>query len=475
MSLTRETSPITLASVGDSSLSELQSAVSRAQSDDPFARVVVIADHFDAATALRHHLGASGMMNVTVQTGRRLAAELAGAILRPRALKPLTWLLERQAVRAVAEDSVRRYGFNSQGGRLMRNSLAAAFRRMQEPAPAEDPGDGSTMNALAERLLRDFLDLVHRRGYYTAAEVSELAAEAVSGGHHVPRRLPQVIYYLPRRLSTGDIQLAKALLDRSKCDVILGLAGDEEADEPAHDLLARLTDRDVSTPVTISQLQRLAEDGNLSIVAAPDPEEEVRAVVRSIVGDDLPFHRTAVIYRQDNPYASLLRQALDIAGVPYTGTERRTLANTPSGLLLLGLVDMASNLGGEGAVERERFIEWITSTPIRNTAVSDEDGDSSQLVPASQWARLSRQARAGGPPELWESRLETHASQEEARYLEREEEIPDRVQDERRRATELGQFVSTLSQSLRDLVESGGTWRSHPRSSSACSYPIAGW
>ena len=368
-------------------------------------------------------------MNVTVQTGRRLAAELAAPILRARALKPLTWLLERQAVRAVAEDSVRRYGFDSQGGRLMRNSLAAAFRRMQEPVPPDDPGDGSAINTLAERLLKDFLNLVHRRGYYTPAEVSEMAAEAVSGDYHAPRRLPQVIYYLPRRLSTGDLQLAEALLERSRCDVILGLAGDEEADEPSRDLLGRLTDQGVPAPATVSPLQRLAEDGSLSIVAAPDPEEEVRTVVRSIVADELPFHRTAVIYRQDNPYDSLLRQALDIAGVPYSGRERRTLANTPSGLLLLGLVDMASNLGGEGIIERERFIEWITSTPIRNTAVSDENGDSSQMVPASQWARLSRQSRAGGPPDLWESRLDAHASQEEARYLEREEEITDRVQE----------------------------------------------
>ena len=446
--------------VGASSLDELQDAVSRAQSHDPFARVVVIADHFDAATALRHHLGASGMMNVTVQTGRRLAAELAAPILRSRPLKPLTWLLERQAVRAVAEDSVRRYGFDSQGGRLMRNSLAAAFRRMQEPAPAEDPGDSSAMNTLAERLLKDFLDLVHLRGYYTPAEVSEMAAEAVSMGHHAQRRMPHVIYYLPRRLSTGDLQLADALLERSRCDVILGLTGDEEADEPVHDLLGRLTDQDVPAPAIASPLQRLAEGGSLSIVAAPDPEEEVRTVVRSIVAGDLTFHRTAVIYRQDNPYASLLRQALDIAGVPYSGTEHRSLADTPSGLLLLGLVDMASNLGGEGAIERERFIEWMTSTPIRNTALPDEDGESSQMVPASQWARLSRQSRAGGPPELWESRLEVHVSQEEARYLEREDAIPDRVQGERRRVTELGQFVSALSHSLGDLAETGGTWRS---------------
>ncbi len=88
--MTQTDSPITLTGVGDSSISELRSAISRAQSDDPFARVVVIADHFDVATALRHYMGASGTMNVTVQTGRRLAAELAASILRSRSLKPLT-------------------------------------------------------------------------------------------------------------------------------------------------------------------------------------------------------------------------------------------------------------------------------------------------------------------------------------------------------------------------------------------------
>ena len=156
------------------------------------------------------------MMNVTVQTGRRLAAELAAPILRTRSLKPLTRLLERQAVRVVAEDSVMRYGFDSQGERLMRNSLAAAFRRMQEPAAVQDPvdGDGSDMNTLVERLLKEFLELIHRRDYYTPAEVSEMAVRAVSEGHHEPSRLPQVIYYLPRRLSEGDLQLANALLER---------------------------------------------------------------------------------------------------------------------------------------------------------------------------------------------------------------------------------------------------------------------
>ena len=63
----------------------------------------------------------------------------------------------------------------------------------------------------------------------------------------------------------------------------------------------------------VDPLRQRAEANSLSIVVAPDPEEEVRSVLRSIVADDKPFHRIAVIYRQDNPYSSLLRQELDFA------------------------------------------------------------------------------------------------------------------------------------------------------------------
>ena len=59
-SMTRTYSPVRVTSIGDSSLAELGEAVRRAQNDDPFTRVVVIADHRDVATALRHHPVQSG-------------------------------------------------------------------------------------------------------------------------------------------------------------------------------------------------------------------------------------------------------------------------------------------------------------------------------------------------------------------------------------------------------------------------------
>ncbi len=94
--------------VGQVALTALGQAVKRAQSGDQFALVVVVADHLDAASSVRHWLGALGVVNVTVQTGGRLAADLAQPRLRPEgatpyaALMPLTRTLESRAVRQVA-------------------------------------------------------------------------------------------------------------------------------------------------------------------------------------------------------------------------------------------------------------------------------------------------------------------------------------------------------------------------------------
>ena len=104
-----DTTCVTTAPIGNASLQSLIGAVKHAKSTDPFARVVVVTDHSDVARAVRHHLGSSGTINVTVQVGHRLAAELAEPILRSAGVsgsalrRPLSRLLESQAVRDAAQ------------------------------------------------------------------------------------------------------------------------------------------------------------------------------------------------------------------------------------------------------------------------------------------------------------------------------------------------------------------------------------
>ena len=444
-----------IASTGPDAIAALAGAVARAQQDDPFARVVVIADHYDAARSVRHRLGASGMINVTFQTGGRLAGELAQT-----ERKPLSRVLESQAVRLVAEEQAA--GFAPAGKQRFYRSLADAFRQMAErgeipDADVSDDGSADGMNAVAESLYDDYHNRVAERGYYLPPELPRMAADAVAllpDARWPNARWPNVIYYLPRRMSVGDIALARALQARGKAHIIAGRTGDADADAPVAALLERLG-CDVAAfagDAPAGPLRQRAQDDALSIISAPDPEEEVRAVIRRIAADaDTPYHRVAVIYRQDNPYAALLRQEMDFANIPYSGAEYRSLGDTPTGRRLSGFAAMAAADTADGVVDRERLIEWITATPVRHPGQNYK-------IPATAWADLARKAHANGPPAQWQTRLGAYIQQQENRSRERYGELSSWVKREKIEAESLHGFVEDLSKRLSEFARPRMDW-----------------
>ena len=451
--MTQSDSYITIVPMGPAALSSLVQAVADAQASDPFARVVVITDHRDVAQSVRHRLGASGTVNVTVQTGRHLAKELSNPLDRQ-----LPRLLETQAVRHVAEADAKRMGFDAAGCRRFYRSLATAFREMAERPDVADEaatGEPDDMSRLAERLYGDYRAEVGARGYYLPSELPHMAVAALND-HWGKGREPAVIYYLPRRLSVGDVELARALLARGKCRVIAGLVGDEGADSPVLELLGSQRSGAAANIPGVDPLRQRAEADSLSIVVAPDPEEEVRSVLRSIVADDKPFHRIAVIYRQDNPYASLLRQEFDFAEIPYSGVDHRRLADTPAGRLLQGLTDLAEELNGPGGtIDRERLIEWFTSTPVRwpREPRAGDDAPRSITAPAASWANLARNARASGTIEHWKGRLSAYLAQMEpqAEAVHGDDDDNPFMRRLRREVAELREFVERLAAALSNL------------------------
>ena len=465
--MTQSDSRVTAVLAGPDSLSTLAGAVDQAQAEDRFARVVVVTDHHDVARSVRHRLGAKGLINVTVQTGRHLANELA----RPKT-PALPRLLESQAVRHVAEAEADRLGLDSAGRHRFYRSLIGAFREMAERSDIPDGDavvDPDDMNLLAERLYTEYRGEISARGYHLPSELPHMAAEAVKD-HWIRGHEPTVIYYLPRRLSTGDTQMARILLERGKCQVVAGFVGDENADRPVRELLELLGSQGVEEPSTVSvaadPLCRRAESGSLKIVAVPDPEEEVRTIVRSIAASEAPFHRIAVVHRQDNPYASLLRQELDFAQIPYSGVTQRSLGDTQTGLLLLGLADLAVELNGSRrAIDRERFIEWITSTPVRwpREQGEGETARRSMTVPATAWANLARSARADGTVQNWKTRLAAYLAQTELQTeaADGQDDGDPFMRRLRRSVAELQEFLELLAGALGSLGNSGGMeWES---------------
>ena len=454
--MTQPDSYITVVPIGPAALSSLVQTVADAQASDPFARVVVITDHRDVAQSVRHRLGACNTVNVTVQTGRHLAKELSDPVGRQ-----LPRLLEIQAVRHVAEANANRMGFDAAGCRRFYRSLATAFREMAERPDVVDEaatGEPDDMSRLAERLYGDYRTEVGAKGYYLPSELPHMAVAALNDQWGKGRE-PAVIYYLPRRLSVGDTELARALLKRGKCRVIAGLVGDEGADSPVLELLELLGRQRTGAAANIPDvdpLRQRAEADSLSIVVAPDPEEEVRSVLRSIVADDKPFHRVAVIYRQDNPYASLLRQELDFAKIPYSGVDYRRLADTPAGRLVQGLADLAAELNGPGGtIDRERLIEWFTSTPVRwpREPRAGDHRPRSMTAPAAAWANLARNARANGTVEHWRGRLSAYLAQMEpqAEAVHGDDDDNPFMRRLRRQVEELQKFVERLAAALSQL------------------------
>ena len=424
------------APLGGSALSALKDAVREAQSGDLFARVVVVADHPDVASAVRHLIVGKKIINVTAQTGERLAAELARPMLRPllddadSARRSLDRLHEFQTVRQVADDwlpSMGRLDLSAAGRRRLYAELAHAFRQWEQ-RPAADDLPAVTAVLDLPSLYDRYHAFLEGNGYHTRYELPRLAANALAS-HWPEGTEPAVIYYLPRHPSAGELELMQALVQRDKCRVIIGLTGDDGADEPALALCRRLSGVDAdATARDEACLQKAVDDGTLSLVIAPDPVEEARGVVRCIaaMADEVPFYRIAVVHRQETPYASLLRQELAYAEIPFSGVPRRTLADTTAGRFLLGMLALAAASGGHNAdpvIDREQLIDLLISAPLRFPPESSEDRGRRERrrtleIPGVHWANLAREAHANGTVDQWTSRLRALVKQQADRKRE---------------------------------------------------------
>ncbi len=182
--------------------------------------------------------------------------------------------------------------------------------------------------------------------------------------------------------------------------------------EPLPPALGRIvtafqTRQDPTIPTVIESGERAPTDPAAqatAVVTCPDPDEEVRAVVRRIGGEldgGMPLHRMAVLYPHDS-YAQILHQQLAGAGIPFNGPGIRRLADTPAGAALTGLLEMA-----EGGLGRDEVMNWMASGPILDV--------DSKPVPSTTWDRISKRAGVVAGVGQWDQRLEAFATAAEER------------------------------------------------------------
>ncbi|MCY4295275.1 MAG: PD-(D/E)XK nuclease family protein [Acidimicrobiaceae bacterium] len=249
--------------------------------------------------------------------------------------------------------------------------------------------------------------------------------------------------------------------------------------------------------------------GEVRAMSVSDADDEVRHAVRAVVDEarkGTPLGRCAVLYGLDSPYARLLGDALDTAGIPRCGSTVRTVATSLLGRSLLEMLaladsDPAGQTHGRG-FSRRAVMAWLAGAPISvrladhrsseasaDTAgaasdttgeaptgttgdASDATGDANdtthaadgtagavsagsewQSAPTAAWERVARAARVEAGIDSWQQRLERYAAdrRDEAGRLQGDDEQSWRAESLRRsagRADELRSFITELHSDL---------------------------
>ncbi|MEO9254494.1 MAG: PD-(D/E)XK nuclease family protein [Tepidiformaceae bacterium] len=394
----------------------LREAIAAAKLGDALAPVTVVTPSNYAGLSLRRVLGRDGgLVNVRFMVMARVAELLGAPLLVKEGKRPLTKAVSAEAVRNALQTTP---GFfeSVKGHVATEKSLATTFKDLRRIP-------GAQLGALAQsgRRARDVVAIFREfqetaKDYYDETELARAAAVAVRQSSAALRDLGRMIVFLPRDMTPAEAELVTALKERGEAEVILGVAGDRQADS----VTSRIA-RTLGASLEAGDQRHTVKLGETQIVAVTDPEEEVRTVLRMIaaaVGPEAPLHRMAVLYRTVEPYALLTHEQFAASGVPHNGPSIARLGQSLAGRALSGVL----GLRGE-RFRRDAVMDWLTCAPIRI-----EEGGAP--VPAQRWDVLTRSAGITVGERAWKLGIERHvrARVKQAEALEGTGEDPDRAE-----------------------------------------------
>ena len=436
----------------------LWALVREAKRDDPMAPVTVISPSRYASLSLRQELGREGFVNVRFLQLPVLAELLGGAALAAEGRRPLTPTLESVSLRQAlsrATGALQPVRHHPKTQFSLRTSFRE-LRRLDEADLDELARQGGVTGEVV------VLYYAHRRtvspDWFDSQDLANKAAEVVENGAAAALDdLGHIIFYLPRNTSPADTALMRVLSRQGRCSLVLGNTGDDRADEPANSL-ARDLEQGLGPAQSLGDTGsgETPLHGEAHLRIAPSTHEELRWVIRQIAAEagsqGTPFHRMAVLYRMENPYGTLIRDELALAGIPMAGPGRDVLADTPVGRALLGMLELPGK-----DFRRDDVMEWLTGCPVSPT------GGSFPGFSPSLWDTISRRAGIVGGLEQWQERLETYAAttRENADRDEDAENISEAraaaLRNTASAALDLRRFMSDLSQAVTP-PPAGSSW-----------------
>lgn len=427
---------------GDAAHGALANAVAQHKRGDPLRPVSVIVPSNFVGLAARRSLGRRlGVAAVSVLTVHRLSELLGSATVANAGKRPVSSPVLAGAVRAVlSRDPGRFEGVHTHPA--TERSLVNAHRALLE-VPAEALEQLATTSSRTADVVR-----VHRSvtreiasDYSNEQDLLNAAIEAVKSKAPNLEALGPTILFLPDRMNAQQIRLLAALAQSHELHVIAASTGVAEADTATRLVIEQLglkwsPPESINAPVA---------DRALSV---SDADDEVRHALRSIVEATLngtPLNRCAVLYGSHEPYARMLADAFNAAGLEWFGQSVRASESSLMGRSLLGMLALSDH-----DFSRQDVFAWLAEAPVRRA--------DKRLVPAVAWERASRAAGVVSGLGQWKSRLsrlvkDLEADRERSKHNEEHEWRSERLRQEAAHASDLADFVDGLAEDLRPRGE----------------------
>jgi ATP-dependent helicase/nuclease subunit B len=419
---------------GRAASERLHEAVARAKADEPLAPVTVLVPANSVGVSARRLLASGrlgpltaagqGVVGVSFLTVYRLAELLGAPRLAADGRRPVSTPIVAAAVRRTL---AREPGIFAPVAAhpATEEALVAAHRELADLGdPQLDRLEAQSSRAAeVVRIHRATRRALHD-AWYDEQDLMRAACATLAEGSPVVADLGTVVCYLPQRWSSPAAHVVRTLAHVTDVSVIAAFTGSAQADAAVIASLGRagcnVDDATVAaiTPAVASE-----------VVSGSDADDEVRTIVRGLVDamrDGVPLERMAVLYGTDEPYARLLHEHLDAAGIVHNGASVRTLADSVLGRTLLCLFDLAGS-----DFTRDDVCALLAAAPLL-------DGNG-RTVPAIEWARVSRKAAVIRGIAEWRARLDGYVAS-----------LGDNAwgQRERARAEALRGFVESLAAEL---------------------------
>lgn len=406
---------------GPEAFDALAKAIDGAKADDLLSRVTVVTPSPHASSTARHHLAIRGtcLVNVAFVSATWVAERLAPPPV-DGATRRLTPLVRAALVRAVLEDHDGPL-LAGLDGRALERSLEATFAELDEATPAGRRALGAVSPRAGEVLILHERFADRARSFTRDVDALDAAVAALGAGLADLAAVGHVVVFLPRVRSGGAGRLVEALAEHAPVTVVAAV------DPPA-------------VPVP---------RGEVAVVRAPDPEEEVRVAVRAVI-DALataPAEGIAVVAPGPHPHLLLLHERLTAAGVAHHGWSPLSLGQSVPGRTLLGLLRLTRH-----GFRRAEVARWLRSGPHR--------GPTGAPLDVARLDAAARRAGASAGVARWYERLDRRAAQLAQRLADAPDDRRARVEDDLAALAELRQVFDWLV-ALGTPPPAGGGWADH--------------